>query len=76
MLAQLKTLSVSVADITEYPTINIRSWYDDATLASCTDNVLVDGSLICGIRTPELLASKCLPHNCGKTKSLKVVMLV
>lgn len=53
-----KTLSVSVADITEYPTINIRSWYDDVTLASCTDNVLVDGSLICGIRTPELLASE------------------
>ena len=53
-----KTLSISVADITEYPTINIRSWYDDATLASCTDNILVDGSLICGIRTPELLASE------------------
>ena len=41
-----KTLSVSVADITEYPTINIRSWYDDVTLPNCTDNIIVDLSLI------------------------------
>ena len=53
-----KTLSVSVADITEYPTINIRSWYDDVTLPNCTDNIVVDNSLICGIRTPALLAAE------------------
>jgi hypothetical protein len=53
-----KTLSVSVADITEYPTINIRSWYDDVTLPNCTDNIVVDNSLICGIRTPALLAGE------------------
>jgi len=53
-----KTLSVSVADITEYPTINIRSWYDDVTLPNCNDNIVVDNSLICGIRTPTLLAAE------------------
>ena len=53
-----KTLSISVADITEYPTINIRSWYDDVTLPNCTDNIVVDNSLICGIRTPALLAAE------------------
>ena len=53
-----KTLTVSVADITEYPTINIRSWYDDVTLPNCTDNIVVDNSLICGIRTPALLAAE------------------
>ena len=51
-----KTLSVSVADITEYPTINIRSWYDDVTLPSCTDNIVENNTIICGIRTPTLLA--------------------
>ena len=53
-----KTLSVSVADTTEYPTINIRSWYDDVTLPNCTDNIIVDNSVICGIRTPALLAAE------------------
>ena len=53
-----KTLSVSVADITEYPTINIRSWYDDVTLPNCIDNIIVDNSVICGIRTPALLAAE------------------
>ena len=53
-----KTLSVSVADITEYTTINIRSWYDDVTLPNCNDNIVVDNSLICGIRTPALLAAE------------------
>ena len=51
-----KTLSVSVSDITEYPTINIRSWYDDVTLPSCTDNIVENNTIICGIRTPTLLA--------------------
>ena len=35
-----KSLNVNIADITEYPTINIRSWYDDVTLPSCTDNIM------------------------------------
>ena len=52
-----KTLSVSVADITEYTTINIRSWYDDATLPNCQDNIIENGSVVCGIRTPTLLDS-------------------
>ena len=53
-----KTLLVSVADIIEYPTINIRSWYDDVTLPNCIDNIIVDNSVICGIRTPALLAAE------------------
>tara|TARA_B100001769_G_scaffold256231_1_gene233327 strand:+ start:770 stop:3313 length:2544 start_codon:yes stop_codon:yes gene_type:complete len=53
-----KTLSVSVADITEYPTINVRSWYDDLTLPFCTDNIVVNNAVVCGIRTPTLLASE------------------
>ena len=53
-----KSLNVNIADITEYPTINIRSWYDDVTLPSCTDNIIVDNSLVCGIRTPTLLAAE------------------
>ncbi len=52
-----KTLSVSVADITEYTTINIRSWYDDVTLPNCQDNIIENNSPICGIRTPTLLDS-------------------
>ena len=50
-----KSLNVSINDVTEYTTINIRSWYDDATLPNCQDNIIENGSLICGIRTPTLL---------------------
>ena len=44
-------------DITEYTTINIRSWYDDVTLPNCQDNIIENNSPICGIRTPTLLDS-------------------
>ena len=50
-----KSLNVSINDVTEYTTINIRSWYDDATLPNCQDNIIENGSIICGIRTPTLL---------------------
>ncbi len=50
-----KSLNVSINDVTEYTTINIRSWYDDATLPNCQDNIIENGSVICGIRTPTLL---------------------
>ena len=50
-----KSLNVSINDVTEYTTINIRSWYDDATLPNCQDNIIENGSLVCGIRTPTLL---------------------
>ena len=50
-----KTLTVSISDITEYPTINIRSWYDDVTLPNCLDNIIENNSVVCGIRTPALL---------------------
>ena len=52
-----KSLNVNIADITEYTTINIRSWYDDVTLPNCQDNIIENGSVICGIRTPTLLDS-------------------
>ena len=52
-----KSLNVSINDVTEYTTINIRSWYDDATLPNCQDNIIENGSVICGIRTPTLLDS-------------------
>ena len=47
-----KSLNVSINDVTEYTTINIRSWYDDATLPNCQDNIIENGSVVCGIRTP------------------------
>ena len=50
-----KSLNVSINDVTEYTTINIRSWYDDATLPNCQDNIIENGSVVCGIRTPTLL---------------------
>ena len=50
-----KSLNVSINDVTEYTTINIRSWYDDATLPNCQDFIIENGSAICGIRTPTLL---------------------
>ena len=53
-----KSLNVNIADITEYPTINIRSWYDDITLAACNDNITENGVSVCGIRTPTLLANQ------------------
>ena len=48
-------MNVSINDVTEYTTINIRSWYDDATLPNCQDNIIENGSAVCGIRTPTLL---------------------
>ena len=53
-----KTLSVSVVDTTEYPTINVRSWYDDVTLSDCTDYTIENNTVVCGIRTPTLLAAE------------------
>ena len=50
-----KSLNVSINDVTEYTTINIRSWYDDVTLPNCVNLILENGSPICGIRTPTLL---------------------
>ena len=50
-----KSLNVSINDVTEYTTINIRSWYDDETLPNCVNLILENGSPICGIRTPTLL---------------------
>jgi len=53
-----KTLSVSVADITEYATVKVVSWYDDATLTNCVDNIIVNNSVECGINTPSKYATR------------------
>ena len=52
-----KTLSVSVADIAEYATVKVVTWYDDATLTNCVDNIIVNNSVECGVNTPSKLAT-------------------
>ena len=53
-----KTLSVSVADITEYATVKVVTWYDDNTLSNCIDYISVNGSLECGVNTASKLATQ------------------
>jgi len=52
-----KTLSVSVADTTEFATVKVVTWYDGNTLANCTNNIVVDNNIVCGINTPAKLAT-------------------
>ncbi len=52
-----KTLSVSVADTTEYATVKVVTWYDGNTLANCSNNIIVNNTLVCGINTPSKLAT-------------------
>ncbi|MDA9635839.1 peptidoglycan-binding protein [bacterium] len=56
--ATSKTLSVSVADITEYATVKVVTWYDDNTLSNCIDYISVNGSLECGVNTASKLATQ------------------
>jgi len=58
VLATSKTLSVSVADITEYATVKVVTWYDDNTLSNCIDYISVNGSLECGVNTASKLATQ------------------
>jgi hypothetical protein len=52
-----ETLSVSVADTTEYATVKVVTWYDDATLTNCVDNIIVNNSVECGVNTTSKLAT-------------------
>ena len=53
-----KTLSVSVTDISEYATVKVVTWYDDNTLSSCVDYIIVNGSLVCGVNTASKLITQ------------------